>query len=66
MTHCNGDFNQSYNFHGGAVLADSTCGSLSLYSASGDVLNIHLDHDPEFTMSGLYEPTEASGDYCYN
>lgn len=47
---------ETYNAHGGAVLADESCGSVSLCGRFGDVLTINLDHDPEFTMSGLYEP----------
>lgn len=49
----------SYNFHGGAVLADDTCGSVSLSTAAGEVLTINLNDDPEFTMSGLYEPCSS-------
>jgi hypothetical protein len=52
-------FVDSYNFHGGAVLADASCGSVSLSSRSGDVLTINLDHDPEYTMSGVYEPCSS-------
>ena len=54
------DFRDGYNFHGGAVLADESCGSVSVSGRFGEVLKINLDHDPEFTMSGVYEP---SGDY---
>lgn len=53
-----------FNFHGGAVLADDTCGSVSLYGASGDVLTFKVDHDPEFTMSGLYEPCSSYDKWC--
>ncbi|MNB99685.1 hypothetical protein D3C81_1639510 [compost metagenome] len=53
-------FNESYNFHGGAVLADASCGSVSVCNRVGDVLTINLDHDPEWTMSGLTEPCKLS------
>jgi hypothetical protein len=55
-----GGYEDSYNFHGGAVLADASCGSVSLSSRSGDVLTLNLDHDPEYTMSGLTEPCSLS------
>lgn len=47
------------DFFGGAVLADSTCGSASLTTHTGDVLTFKLDHDPEFVMSGVYEPCSS-------
>jgi hypothetical protein len=47
------------DFFGGAVLADSTCGSASFTTHSGDVLTFKVDHDPEFTMSGLDEPCSS-------
>lgn len=47
------------NFHGGAVLADASCGSASLTTHTGDVLIFKVDHDPEFTMSGVYDPCSS-------
>lgn len=55
----NSKSSDSYNFHGGAVLADATCGSLSLCGDFGEVLTLNLDHDPEYTMSGLDEPCSS-------
>lgn len=52
------------NYHGGAVLADASCGHVSLCGEFGDVLNIKLDHDPEFTMSGLDEPCSSYDEWC--
>lgn len=46
-------------YFGGAVLADASCGSVSLSNRFGDVLNINLDHDPEYTMSGVTEPCSS-------
>lgn len=43
-------------FFGGAVLADSSCGRVSFTTSAGDVLSVNLDHDPEYTLSGLTEP----------
>lgn len=37
-------------------LADNTCGSVTLYGDSGSSFTFNLDHDPEYTLSGLYEP----------
>lgn len=54
------DFNEDYGFHGGAVLVDSSCGSVSVCNRFGDVLTVNLDHDPEFTLSGLTEPCSRS------
>lgn len=53
------------NYFGGAVLADDSCGSVSLYSASGSVLKVHVSDDPEFMLSGFYAPYGALDDYRY-
>lgn len=53
-----------HHHHGGAVLADGSCGSVSLYGDTGAVLTLNLTHDPEYTLSGLYEPLELSYDHC--
>ncbi len=44
------------DFFGGAVLADESCGRVSLSNRFGDVLTVNLDHDPELTLSGVTEP----------
>lgn len=54
-----GQLMQDSEFFGGAVLADSSCGSVTLYGSSGDVLRINVTDDPEFTMSGLVEPCSS-------
>lgn len=51
---------EDFNYFGGAVLADDSCGSVTLSSSFGDVLTINVEYDPEFTMSGVYEPDSAS------
>lgn len=43
-------------FFGGAVLADESCGSVSFCTASGATLSFKVSDDPEYTMSGVYEP----------
>lgn len=48
------------NFFGGAVLADASCGSVSICNRFGEVLTVNLDHDPEFTLSGLTAPCSLS------
>lgn len=53
------DFN-GLDFFGGAVLADRSCGSVSLSTSFGDVLTLNLDHDPELTMSGVTDNCELS------
>lgn len=50
-------------FFGGAVLADRTCGSVSFRDASGSDIFVSLTDDPEYTMSGLYEPVERYSGY---
>lgn len=55
---------ESYNVHGGAVLADDTCGVVSLSTSSGGFLTFNLTDDPEFTMSGLYEPCSSFDQWC--
>lgn len=52
------------DFFGGAVLADDSCGSASLTTRAGDVLSFKLDHDPEFTLSGLTEPCGSYDKWC--
>lgn len=47
------------DFFGGAVLADDTCGSVTLYGNAGDVFRINVIDDPEYTMSGLVEPCSS-------
>ena len=47
-------------YFGGAVLADASCGSVSLSNRFGDVLTLNLDHDPEYVMSGVYDPCSLS------
>lgn len=47
-------------YFGGAVLADASCGSVSLSNRFGDVLTVNLDHDPEYVMSGVYDPCNLS------
>lgn len=49
-----------FNYFGGAVLADASCGSVTLSGSSGEVFTVKVDNDPEFTMSGVYEPCELS------
>lgn len=44
------------SYFGGAVLADKECGSVSLRDAAGSVFRLHVGDDPEYTLSGLYEP----------
>jgi hypothetical protein len=51
------------NYHGGAVLADASCGSVTLYGAFGATLKVNVIDDPEYTMSGLYEPCGRSEGY---
>ncbi len=51
------------SYFGGAVLADDTCGFVSLCDASGGVLKINVTDDPELMMSGLYEPCALSERY---
>lgn len=46
-------FDKKNDYFGGAVLADSECGSVTLRMASGAIFSFNLDHDPEFTLSGL-------------
>lgn len=55
----NKDFSEVYNFHGGAVLADSSCGSVSFTGSTGSVFTVNVDHDPEYTMSGYDEPCSS-------
>lgn len=50
------DFDGVSNNHGGAVLADSTCGSGSLTTSAGETISFKVEHDPEWAMSGLLEP----------
>lgn len=52
-------FEHNSNFHGGAVLADDTCGSVTFCGRFGDVLTVKVDNDPEYTMSGVYEPCSS-------
>ena len=49
-----------YGYFGSAVLADDTCGSVTLSNRAGEVFSVNVEHDPELTMSGLYEPCSAS------
>lgn len=49
-----------FNYFGGAVLADESCGSVTLSNRSGEVLTFNVEHDPEFTLSGVYEPDSLS------
>lgn len=46
-------------YFGGAVLADESCGAVSFSTSAGGVLSFKLDHDPEYTMSGLHEPCSS-------
>lgn len=52
--------NSDTDYFGGAVLADSTCGHASFTTHTGEVLSFKVDHDPEFVMSGVYEPCTLS------
>ena len=56
-------FDLDSNFHGGAVLADDTCGVVSLSNSAGDFMTFTVHDDPELTMSGLHEPC-SSYDWC--
>lgn len=56
-------YERGCEFYGGAVLADNTCGSVSLRDASGSDFKINVGDDPELTMSGLYEPDGAFSGY---
>lgn len=47
-------------FFGGAVLADRDCGSVSLRDASGSTFKVYVSDDPEYTLSGVYEPCMVS------
>lgn len=51
---------EDFNYFGGAVLADESCGSVSFSTVGGEVLTINVYDDPEFTMSGLVEPDNLS------
>lgn len=42
-----------------ASLADNHCGSVTLYGGSGATFSINLSDDPEYMMSGLYEPDSS-------
>jgi hypothetical protein len=53
-------FNDNCDYFGGAVLADSTCGIVTLSTASGATFTFKLNDDPEFVMSGLSEPCMLS------
>lgn len=44
-------------------LADDTCGSVTFYGGSGEAFTINLGHDPEYTLSGLYEPDMSFDGY---
>ena len=46
-------------YFGGANLIDSHIGSVSFRDASGGDIKINVSNDPEYTMSGLYEPDSA-------
>lgn len=46
-------------FFGGAVLADASCGSVSVCNHFGEVLTVNLEHDSEWTLSGLTEPCSS-------
>lgn len=48
------------DFFGGAVLADDTCGVVSLSTASGASYTFKVNDDPELMMSGLHEPCALS------
>lgn len=52
-----------FSYFGGAVLADESCGSVSLSNSAGEVFTVMVDNDPEFTMSGVYEPCELSEEW---
>lgn len=54
-----GQLMKENEFFGGAVLADDTCGSVTLYGDTGSVLRINVSDDPEYTMSGLVEPCSS-------
>lgn len=49
-----------FNYFGGAVLADESCGSVTFSGSSGEVYTVKVDNDPEFTMSGLQDTCELS------
>jgi hypothetical protein len=51
--------NNDTDFFGGASLADNHTGSVSFRDASGATFNVNVSDDPEFTMSGLYEPDSS-------
>lgn len=50
---------EDFNYFGGAVLADDSCGSVTFSDSSGEVYTVKVDNDPEFTMSGLVEPCSS-------
>lgn len=53
------------NYFGGAVLADRSCGSVSFRDASGGDLRFDVGNDPEYTLSGVYEPEQRFNAYGY-
>lgn len=53
-------FSEGSDYFGGAVLADRECGSVSLRDAAGSAFSVNVSNDPEYTLSGVYEPCMAS------
>ena len=51
--------NDDYSYTCGAQLADKHTGSVSFRDASGATFNLSVSDDPEYTMSGLYEPDSS-------